>query len=113
VFAKDPSVVVFVYGHTHVASLKEIEGRVVINTGTWLKLPKKVPVVFGLLPPVYRPTFRLNYFRISEEHGKPTIRYEHIAKIPRSELTWLQRLLTLTRKTDTEPPIPEKTVVDV
>jgi UDP-2,3-diacylglucosamine pyrophosphatase LpxH len=113
VFEKDPSVVVFVYGHTHVASLKEVDGRVVFNTGTWLKVPKKVPVVFGLLPPVYRPTFRLNYFRISDEHGKPTIRYEHIAKNPRSELTWLQRLLTLTRKTDAGPPIPEKTVVDV
>ena len=113
VFEQDPSVVVFVCGHTHIASLKEIEGRVVLNTGTWLKLPKKVPVVFGLLPPVYRPTFRLNYFRISEEQGKPTIRYEHIAKQPRPELTWSQRALTLTRKTDTGPPIPEKTVVDV
>jgi UDP-2,3-diacylglucosamine pyrophosphatase LpxH len=63
VFEQDPSVAVFVYGHTHLASLKEVDGRVVINTGTWLKVPKKVPVVFGQLPPVYIPAFRLNYLR--------------------------------------------------
>jgi UDP-2,3-diacylglucosamine pyrophosphatase LpxH len=113
VFEQDPSVVVFVYGHTHIASLKKVGGRVVLNTGTWLKLPKKVPIMFGVLPPVYRPTFRLNYFNISEEDGKPTIRYEQILKKPPSELTWSQRLLTLARKTDAGPPIPEKTVVDV
>ena len=49
VFEQDPSVAVFVYGHTHLASLKEVDGRVVVNTGTWLKMPKKVPVLFGQL----------------------------------------------------------------
>jgi UDP-2,3-diacylglucosamine pyrophosphatase LpxH len=113
VFEQDPSVVVFVYGHTHRASFKKIDGRVVLNTGTWLKLPKKVPVLFGFLPLVYRPTFRLNYFKISEEDGRLTIHYEHILKKPPSELTWSQRLLTLTRRSDAGAPIPEKTVVDV
>jgi UDP-2,3-diacylglucosamine pyrophosphatase LpxH len=32
VFEQDPSVAVFVYGHTHLASLKEVDGRVMINT---------------------------------------------------------------------------------
>ena len=81
-----------------------------INTGTWLKLPKKVPVLFGHLPPVYRPLFRLNYFKIAEEDGQVAIHYERIEKPP-SELTWTQRLLTLTRRLDKGAPIPARTLV--
>ena len=111
VFKKDPEVAIFVYGHTHNASLKEVDGKVVINTGTWLKLPKKVPVLFGYLPPVYYPLFRLNFFRVAEEDGRLAIHYEHIEKRPASELTWSQRLLTLTKRPDAGAPIPERTVV--
>ena len=111
VFEHDPDVAVFVYGHTHIASLKEVDGRVVINTGTWLKLPKKVSVLFGYLPPVYRPLFRLNYFKIAEEDGQVAIHYEHIEKQPPSELTWTQRLLTLTRRLDKGAPIPARKLV--
>ena len=111
VFEQDPDVAVFIYGHTHLASLKEVDGRVVINTGTWLKLPKKVSVMFGFLPPVYRPLFRLNYFRILEEDGQVAIHYERIEKKPSSELTWSQRLLTLTRRLDEGALIPERTLV--
>ena len=111
VFEQDPSVAVFVYGHTHLASLKEVDDKVVINTGTWLKMPKKVPVVFGQLPPVYIPAFRLNYFRIAEEDGQLAIHYEQIEKRPPSELTWSQRLLTLARRPAAGPPIPKRTIV--
>jgi UDP-2,3-diacylglucosamine pyrophosphatase LpxH len=111
VFEQDPSVAVFVYGHTHLASLKEVNDKVVINTGTWLKMPKKVPVLFGQLPPVYIPAFRLNYFRIAEEDGQLAIFYEQIEKRPPSELTWSQRLLTLARRPAAGPPIPKRTIV--
>ena len=111
VFEQDPSVAVFVYGHTHLASLKEVDDKIVINTGTWLKMPKKVPVVFGQLPPVYIPAFRLNYFRIAEEDGQLAIYYEQIEKRPPSELTWSQRLLTLARRPAAGPPIPKRTIV--
>ncbi len=111
VFEQDPSVAVFVYGHTHLASLKEVDDKVVINTGTWLKMPKKVPVVFEQLPPVYIPAFRLNYFRIAVEDGQLTIYYEQIEKRPPSELTWSQRLLTLARRPAAGPPIPKRTIV--
>ena len=111
VFEQDPSVAVFVYGHTHLASLKEVNDKVVINTGTWLKMPKKVPVLFGQLPPVYVPAFRLNYFRIAEEDGRLAIYYEQIEKRPPSELTWSQRLLTLARRPAAGPPIPKRTIV--
>src|SRR5215211_4724364 len=111
VFEQDPSVAVFVYGHTHLASLKEVDGRVVINTGTWLKVPKKVPVLFGQLPPVYIPAFRLNYLRMVEEDGRLAIYYERIEKKPPSELTWVQRLLTLTKRPPAGATIPKRTIV--
>ena len=111
VFEQDPSVAVFVYGHTHLASLKEVDGRFVINTGTWLKMPKKVPVLFGQLPPVYIPAFRLNYFRMVEEDGHLAIYYEYIEKKPPSELTWAQRLLTLTKRPPAGATIPKRTIV--
>ena len=37
IFANDPAVAMFVYGHTHIPSQREVDGRYVINTGTWLK----------------------------------------------------------------------------
>ena len=111
VFEKDPSVAVYVYGHTHLASLTEVDGRVVINTGTWLKMPKKVPVLFGQLPPVYVPAFRLNFFRMVEEDGQLAIYYEHIEKTPARELTWTQRLLTLTKRAPAGATIPKRTEV--
>ena len=37
VFKDDPAVVVFVYGHTHKPSLRDINSRAVVNTGTWIK----------------------------------------------------------------------------
>ena len=111
VFEQHPDVEVFIYGHTHNVSLKEVDGKAVINTGTWLKLPKKVPVLFGYLPPVYYPSFCLNYFRITDEAGRVAVHYERIEKEPLSELTWEQRLLTLTRRTNEGAPIPKKTIV--
>jgi hypothetical protein len=97
-----------VYGHTHAASLKRIDGRVVINTGTWLKLQEKVPVVLGKLPPVHYPLFRPNYFRILEENGELVVYYETIEKEASSELTFLQRLLTLTKRKSKVIPIPKR-----
>ena len=50
----------FVFGHTHTAFLKRVgpSGKVVLNTGTWLKLLSRIPVRFGLLPAVYYPSYR-------------------------------------------------------
>src|SRR5699024_7825149 len=44
VFERHPEVSVFIFGHTHRAFLdKQSSGRVVLNTGTWLKLFDKIP----------------------------------------------------------------------
>ncbi len=85
----------------------------VLNTGTWLKLLNRIPVRFGLLPAVYYPSYRLNYFYIDEEDGQLVIYYVAIPKTPERELTWLQRLVTLGRKPKPPEPIPAKTVIDL
>jgi hypothetical protein len=114
VFEREDNMTVFVFGHTHDAFLKRVapEGRVIINTGTWLKLLHRVPVRLGWLPAVYYPSYRLNYFLIEEEGEKPIIRYVAIPKAPERELTWLQRLVTLGRGPSSPKAIPARTVID-
>src|SRR5499433_4535490 len=114
VFQSDEKVVVFIFGHTHSAFLRRVgpAGRVVLNTGTWLKLLHRVPVHFGLLPAVYYPSFRLSYFCIEKENNHLVISYVAAPKMPKRELTWLQRLMTL-GKAPKPPEVPPRTIVDL
>ena len=112
VFASDPDTAIFVYGHTHNASLRRIGERVVINTGTWLKKLERVPARFRLLPSVYHPSFRLNFFRVAEEDGRIVIDYERIEKAPPRELSLLQRLVAKRPQRDALEDIPKRTVIE-
>jgi len=112
VFASDPETVIFIYGHTHNASLKRIGDRVVINTGTWLKKLERVPARFRLLPSVYHPSFRLNYFRIGQDGAHIAIDYERIQKAAPRELTLLQRLVSRKPDRDALEDIPARTIVN-
>jgi UDP-2,3-diacylglucosamine pyrophosphatase LpxH len=115
VFKSDDKVAVFIFGHTHAAFLKRLgpAGQVILNTGTWLKLLHRVPVRFGLLPAIYYPSYRLNYFRIEKENNRLVIDYVAIPKTPERELTWLQRLVTLGKAPEPPEAIPARTVVDL
>ena len=115
VFRGDDKIAVFIFGHTHAAFLKRLgsAGQVVLNTGTWLKLLHRVPVRFGLLPAVYYPSYRLNYFYIDKEDDQLVIHYVAIPKTPEHELTWLQRLVTLGRKPKPPESIQARTVIDL
>jgi hypothetical protein len=115
VFQKDDQVAVFIFGHTHAGFLKRLgsAGQVVLNTGTWLKLLRRVPARFGLVPAVYKPTYRLSYFRILQENNQLVIYYIEIPKQPERELTWLQHLLTWGKKGKKQEPIPAKTAIDL
>ena len=110
VFDGHPEVAVFIYGHTHRASVTEVDDRVVVNTGTWLKRLHRQDVVFGLLPWVFYPSFRLNYVRISAEDGAVVVEHEDVAKRAPRDLTLLERLLTRDPRFDER--IPARTVVD-
>ena len=115
VFQSDDKVAVFIFGHTHTAFLKRLgpEGQVVVNTGTWLKLLHRIPVHFGLLPAVYYPSYRLNYFCIAKEGSHLVITYVTVPKTPERELTWLQRLMTLGKSPGLPELIPARTVIDL
>jgi hypothetical protein len=108
-------VAVFIFGHTHAAFLRRPgpADQVVINTGTWLKLLSRVPVRFGLLPAVYYPSYRLNYFSIEKEDDHLVIDYVEIPKTPERELTWLQRLMILGNAPKPPEAIPAKTIIDL
>jgi UDP-2,3-diacylglucosamine pyrophosphatase LpxH len=112
IFAENPDTAVYLFGHTHDAFLmKEPEGRAIINTGTWLKILERVSVRFGLLPAVYYPTFRLNYFRIYEQDAAVGIDYVEIPKEPEHKLTLLQRFLIMGRRPHRVKTIPGRTVL--
>ncbi|MCT9096853.1 metallophosphoesterase [Haloarchaeobius sp. HME9146] len=110
VFASNPDVVAFIYGHTHRPSLKRLGSRAVINTGTWLKQFTRISTRFGVLPPVYRPSYCLNYFRITADEHRIVIDYDIIEKEAPSELTPLQRFLV--RWKHPEPTVPPRTVLE-
>jgi hypothetical protein len=114
VFKRDDRVAVFIFGHTHAAFLKRLgsDGRIILNTGTWLKLLRRVPVRFGLLPAVYYPAYRLNYFCIEEQQDGGVIRYVEIPKLPGSELTWLQRFVTFGKVPKQLEAIAARTVLN-
>lgn len=111
VFAEMPEVCAYVFGHTHDAFLIKEAGRAIINTGTWLKILRRVSVRFGLLPGVYCPTFRLNYFKIYGEGEKIIVKYAQIPKRLNEKLTLLQRFLIVGRKPDGGKPIRGRTVL--
>jgi UDP-2,3-diacylglucosamine pyrophosphatase LpxH len=112
IFAADPSVALFVYGHTHIPSLRQVDRRYIINTGSWLKRLDYVPVRLGRLPGIYVPSYQLNYFELTEADGTIRIRYRIIPKTAPNDLTLLERLLILGRRAKTLPPIPPETCVE-
>jgi hypothetical protein len=109
VFDAYPEVAVFIYGHTHRASITEVADRVVVNTGTWLRRLHRKPTMLGLLPSVFYSSFLLNYVRVFEENGAVIVEYEVIEKSNPKDMTLLERLLT--RKPKIYQAIPERTVV--
>src|SRR5262249_62187861 len=69
-------------------------------------------VHFGLLPAVYYPSFRLNFFCIEKENNNLVITYVEVPKTPERELTWLQRLVTLGKAPKSSEAVPARTVID-
>jgi len=112
VFAENPEAAVYIFGHTHHAFLREEDGRVILNMGTWLKILDRVPVRFGYLPAVFCPTFRLGYFHILEEDGKIVIRRVEVPKVPAEELGLLQRFVTIGRALPAPEVIPARVVLE-
>ena len=112
VFDERPETAVFCYGHTHRPGVQKVDGRLLVNTGTWLKRLHRRDGIIGLLPPVFYPTYQLCAVRIAAESGDVVVEYEEIQKPSPApeELTLTERFLTLGRKPD--PDLPDRTVVE-
>jgi hypothetical protein len=112
IFADRPETAVFCYGHTHRPGMTTVDGRVLVNTGTWLKRLHRRDVVAGYLPPVFYPSYQLCVVRIASEGGDVVVEYERVEKPSptASELTLTERLLTLGR--EPTPELPERAVVE-
>jgi len=106
-----PETAVFCYGHTHRPGVDELDGTLVVNTGTWLKRFHRRPVIAGLLPPIFHPTFGLSVVRIGVDSADVVVEYETIEKPDpaKAELTLTERLLTVGRVPN--PDVPERSVV--
>ena len=112
VFKKDPAVAIFIYGHTHAVSMRKVGPRYVINTGTWLKRLEHVRARFRLLPGVFCPSHRLNYFTLTQDDKDLKIGYTVIPKVSPPDLTLLEYLMILGGHPDAGgEPIPEETIL--
>ncbi|GAB3682516.1 hypothetical protein GCM10028857_08540 [Salinarchaeum chitinilyticum] len=109
VFAEDSAVAVYVYGHTHRPAVTEIDDRLVVNTGTWLKRLHRVEVLVGILPPVYYTSYQLNYVRVTAANDGVRVEYDVIDKPDPDDETLLQRLIT--RSPKRRSAIPRETIV--
>ena len=111
IFDQDPETTVFCYGHTHRPKIKELEGGVLVNSGTWLKRLHRRGGPIGVLPPVYYPSYQLCAVRFEAVEEGLAVEYEAIEKPSPApeELTLTERLVTLGRSPD--PELPDRTVV--
>lgn len=111
VFKKNKRVKIFIYGHTHQASLKKIGDNIIINTGSMIKKLKRIKSRFRFLPSVYYPSNKLNYFKIYKEGKKGIIEFHEIIKNFETNLTFLERMVIFKRKKVESTNIPEKTII--
>ena len=112
VFDEHPETAIFCYGHTHRPSVRKVDERLLVNTGTWLKRLHRRDGVIGVLPPVFYPSYQLSAVRIAAVSDGVEVEYESIRKpSPRAEeLTFTERLLTVGRAPN--PDLPDRNVVE-
>ena len=111
VFTARPETAIYCFGHTHRPLIREIDDRLLVNSGTWLKRLHRRDVVAGLLPPVFYPSYQLSAVRISAADDAILVAFEPVEKPSPSseELTLTERLLTLGR--EPTPTLPEPATI--
>ncbi len=112
IFAEQPETTIFCYGHTHRPALREVDGGILVNTGTWLKRLHRRDGIIGILPPVFYPSYQLLAVRIAPEPEGVAVEYEQIVKPSPAteELTRTERFFTVGREPELE--LPERYVLE-
>lgn len=113
VFQKHPDVAAFIYGHTHDVSLKKIDNRLIINTGSWLKQLNRASSISRFLPDVWLSSYRLSSFCIYEENDQIIVDYEEQPKTSTEKIAWLEWFVTLGQKRKRGKSIPKRTILPV
>lgn len=109
IFEEHPEVVLFIFGHSHIASMEVIQGRAILNTGSWIKRLTRVPSRFFLLPDVYCPSYQLGYFHVSENEDRIIVQYHVLEKQVPDTLSLLQRISIFGQQPDLGAAIPAYT----
>ena len=112
IFAERPDAAVFCYGHTHRPGVRAVDGRLLVDSGTWLKRLHRRDGVVGVLPPVFYPSYQLCAVRIAAEAGDVVVDFGAVEKPSpgTEELTLTERHLTVGRKPD--PDLPDRAVLE-
>lgn len=111
VFRENPAAAVFIYGHSHIPGLGVVDGRAVINTGSWTMRLIRVPSRYLPLPDVYCRFYQLGYFRVAAEDGTVVVEYQPIEKKAAENLSRLQRLAIVGQRKDDFREIPLRTIL--
>ncbi len=90
----------FVYGHTHTQALTQVVAggtrRAFANTGTWTR--KVISIrTYLQLPPVFVPTYELNYVTVSRAGAAMQVELWEWPKSLEYRLPWTERLATIGR----------------
>jgi hypothetical protein len=91
--------------------MQKVDSRYVVNTGTWLKRLDRVPANLRLVPDVYVPSYRLNYFAVKEETDSIRVSYQILPKEAIDDLSWLEKLMIFGRHNTQGEQIPSETVI--
>ncbi|WP_340098303.1 metallophosphoesterase [Salinibaculum salinum] len=112
VFAEQSETAIYCYGHTHRPGVQEIDGGVLVNTGTWLKRLHRRDGIIGILPPVFYPSYQLAAVRIAVVEEGTAVQFQSVAKPSPAteELTLTERLFTAGREPDTK--LPDRRIID-
>ncbi len=112
IFDAEPEKALFCYGHTHRPTVRNVDGGLIVNSGTWLKRLHRRDGLIGILPPVFFPSYQLAAVRISTEPEGIAVDFLEMEKPSPSpeELTITERILTLGRAPN--PELPERTVLE-
>ena len=110
-FEERPDTAIFCYGHTHRPTIRNVDGGIIVNTGTWLKRLHRRDGIIGVLPPVFYPSYQMGVVRIAEEPDGVAVEYQQIEKPSPAteELTFTERLFTVGREPDLE--FPDRAVI--
>ena len=112
IFNERPETSIFCYGHTHRPGIQEVDGGILVNTGTWLKRLHRRDGIIGILPPVFYPSYQLAAVRMESAADGVAVEYEQFTKpSPASEeLTRTERFFTVGR--EPHPELPDRYVVE-